>query len=127
MANSKVGRVLRACHQKMIFPGFYYIKNLIQELPFQDQRGTWVVSVHIGVDFVEVKHRKIQSGKPKGIEVSIQAAIPSSPCSQCLPTFLQKGDPEFAFEWELRVRFSRDLEEITKVAVTILELKIAGI
>jgi len=68
--DSKVGRVLRACHQKMIFPGFYYIKNLIPELPFQDQRGTWVVSVHIGSWFVDVRHRKVQAGKPKNIVVS---------------------------------------------------------
>jgi len=58
---SPISGILRALHQKMVFPGFYSIKNnIFDQLPFKDQRGTWFVTVYLKPNSIEVRHRKTQ-------------------------------------------------------------------
>eukprot|EP00005_Dracoamoeba_jomungandri_P000888 CAMPEP_0174251788 /NCGR_PEP_ID=MMETSP0439-20130205/1503_1 /TAXON_ID=0 /ORGANISM="Stereomyxa ramosa, Strain Chinc5" /LENGTH=295 /DNA_ID=CAMNT_0015332201 /DNA_START=64 /DNA_END=951 /DNA_ORIENTATION=+ len=94
-----VGKVMKACHQKMIFSAFYCIKNRIwDKLPFKDKRGTWFIYVLIRPNnVVEIRHRKTQTGKPEGFE--------------------QEGD--FAFSWELRLVTSANMEELESISIHI--------
>jgi len=96
-------KVLKACHQKIVFPGFYHVKSrLFSHLPFKDMRGTWSMSIHLLENHFEVRHRKSQvSQPPKG-----------SP-----PDDL--GD-EFNFEWELRMDFNLEMSEMIDVDVRVV-------
>eukprot|EP01094_Clydonella_sp_ATCC50884_P022463 TRINITY_DN5161_c0_g1_i1.p1 TRINITY_DN5161_c0_g1~~TRINITY_DN5161_c0_g1_i1.p1 ORF type:complete len:323 (+),score=78.84 TRINITY_DN5161_c0_g1_i1:286-1254(+) len=100
--NSRLGAVLRACHQKMVFPGFYSIKNnIFERLPFKDQRGTWHVSVFLRRnDHVEIRHRKTQVSRATGTTAS-----------------------EFEFDWELRITLDKALEQIVDISVVVCDLR----
>lgn len=76
----KLSHILCLCHQKIVFPAYYSIKqNIFDDLPFKDSRGSWVINVFITEEQCTVVHRKMQMAK-------------DSP----------NGDPcEFSFAWEL--------------------------
>mmetsp|Transcript_16608 Transcript_16608/g.27229 ORF Transcript_16608/g.27229 Transcript_16608/m.27229 type:complete len:286 (+) Transcript_16608:171-1028(+) len=62
--DSKIERVLKLCHQKMVFPAFYCIKaKIFDKLPFKDYRGSWDVKIVFLNDNVLVQHSKIQVSK----------------------------------------------------------------
>jgi hypothetical protein len=98
-------KILKACHQKIVFPGFYHVKSrLFSHLPFKDMRGTWSMSIHLLENHFEVRHRKAQvSQPPKG-----------SP-----PDDL--GD-EFNFEWELRMDFDLTMSQMLEVDVRVVTI-----
>eukprot|EP01095_Lingulamoeba_sp_RSL-Kostka_P000832 TRINITY_DN110_c0_g4_i1.p1 TRINITY_DN110_c0_g4~~TRINITY_DN110_c0_g4_i1.p1 ORF type:complete len:293 (+),score=75.62 TRINITY_DN110_c0_g4_i1:213-1091(+) len=103
---SKTERVLKLCHQKMVFPAFYSIKNKIfDELPFKDQRGTWFINIYINDDddTVTVVHSKRQIAK-------------NTEYGQ---------EEEFSFRWELICHLVGDtLEELEDQEIRIAEVKI---
>jgi hypothetical protein len=101
--NSKMMKVLKGCQQKIIFPGFYSVKAVIDSaFPFKDARGTWRVIVVFGTDKVLVKHRKISTSV---------ANVPES-------------GAEFEFKWELVMTFNADLTEMTDVTMVVIDLKV---
>jgi len=62
--DSKIERVLKLCHQKMVFPAFYCIKTKIfDKLPFKDYRGTWDVKIVFLPSNALVQHSKVQVSK----------------------------------------------------------------
>jgi len=74
--------VMKAIHQRIIFPAVYCLKDLLQPSVgrFKDRTGSWTVEIQIGDSGkVIVTHRKEQ-----------QAVNATS-----------KGDPEFEFDWAL--------------------------
>lgn len=86
--DSKIERVLKLCHQKMVFPAFYCIKTKIfDKLPFKDYRGTWDVKIVFLNDNVLVQHSKIQVSKD----------MPAA-----------GEDEEFKFRWCLNLSISGD-------------------
>eukprot|EP00008_Paramoeba_atlantica_P003289 CAMPEP_0201475628 /NCGR_PEP_ID=MMETSP0151_2-20130828/1012_1 /ASSEMBLY_ACC=CAM_ASM_000257 /TAXON_ID=200890 /ORGANISM="Paramoeba atlantica, Strain 621/1 / CCAP 1560/9" /LENGTH=265 /DNA_ID=CAMNT_0047855767 /DNA_START=64 /DNA_END=858 /DNA_ORIENTATION=+ len=103
--SGKTIKILKACHQKIVFPGFYHIKSkFFEQLPFKDMRGTWTMSIHLLENHYEVRHRKTQIAQPaKGASVD---------------------DPggEFNFEWELRMDFDSNMKELLEVDVSILSI-----
>jgi len=103
--------VLKCCHQKIIFPGFYSIKNRIgSQLPFKDKRGTWNLLVYITKSGrVVVKHRKHQLSKSD-----------PRPLDQQTPA----TEGEFFFEWELLLVLSKDLMDLERVDVAMKDLQI---
>lgn len=110
---STTGRVLRACHQKMIFSAFYYIKDRLQgRLPFKDKRGTWLCSIHFGENYVDVRHRKTQVRHACRIQLdgALMAAKMDKPQGY-------DAEGEFTFEWELQIRFGTDMNEISHIGV----------
>jgi len=102
---TKIGRVLKACHQKIVFPAFYSIKSAVyDEMPFKDLRGTWVMSVDVrSGGGIFVNHRKRQRSKAGNAEDA----------------------PEFSFEWQLSLQFDQDVNELKEVKVDILSLEVA--
>jgi len=54
--------VFKAIHQRLIFPAFYCMKDLLQPTvgKFKDQRGSWVVAISIMDGNVIIKHKKRQ-------------------------------------------------------------------
>lgn len=84
--NCKLSNILCLCHQKIVFPAYYSIKNLIHDdLPFKDSRGSWLINVFITEDSCTVIHSKIQMAKD---------------------SLIAGEDPEFSFKWELIAELS---------------------
>jgi len=100
--DSDTAKVLRAMHQKVMFPPFYYIRNKLPTLQFKDQRNTWQVTVCCKKSGIEVRHKKRQEGKP------------------------QQGQTEsdYSFEWELVMKMSKDLSCIDKVRIRLRDLQV---
>jgi len=76
--------VLKTIHQRVIFPAFYCLKDLLQNSVgrFKDRAGSWSVNIQISEGGkVTVTHRKEQQ------------AVTTTP----------KGDPEFEFSWQLMI------------------------
>jgi len=74
--------VMKAIHQRIIFPAVYCLKDLLQPSVgrFKDRTGSWTVEIQIGDSGkVIVTHRKEQQ--------AVNATA--------------KGEPEFEFEWAL--------------------------
>eukprot|EP01098_Paradermamoeba_levis_P013196 TRINITY_DN5968_c0_g1_i1.p1 TRINITY_DN5968_c0_g1~~TRINITY_DN5968_c0_g1_i1.p1 ORF type:complete len:284 (-),score=39.26 TRINITY_DN5968_c0_g1_i1:88-939(-) len=98
--NSKAGQVLKACHQKIIFPGFYLIKSKIYpQLPFRDVRSSWQVYINFHPDHVVIQHRKSQQDKGEAVE--------------------------FQFEWQLEIVLNRDISDIIGVSAQVLSYTIS--
>jgi len=77
---TKLSHILCLCHQKIVFPAYYSIKqNIFDSLPFKDSRGSWVINVFIADDVCTVVHRKTQMAKD----------------------VMAGEEPEFSFDWEL--------------------------
>ena len=62
--DSKVSKILKLTHQKIIFPAFYRVKGMVYKTwPFKDQRGSWNVELHILENGIKVCHSKLQESK----------------------------------------------------------------
>jgi len=72
--------VFKAIHQRLIFPAFYCMKDLLQPTVgrFKDQRGSWVVAIKIIENTVIVKHKKRQQA-----------------------INMTQNNPDFEFTWQL--------------------------
>mmetsp|Transcript_29026 Transcript_29026/g.81203 ORF Transcript_29026/g.81203 Transcript_29026/m.81203 type:complete len:282 (+) Transcript_29026:250-1095(+) len=101
----RMAKILKACHQKIVFPGFYQIKSkLYSQLPFKDLRGTWTMSIHLIKGRIEVRHRKRQ------VSLSKESYNPDNPAG------------EFDFEWELRMVFDSELQFMSNVDVLVVHI-----
>lgn len=100
--DSKIMKVLKACHQKILLPGYYYVKSQIYEdYPFKDYRGSWTIRIVVYSDTVVVIHRKKQQSNS---EVD--------------------GIPDFEFEWELRMGFDKSLSAIQHLSAKVVDMSV---
>jgi len=99
---SKVCNILSLCHQKIVFPAYYSIKeNVFDDIPFKDSRGSWMINVYLTDDTCTVIHSKVQMGKDA----------------------LEGAEPEFSFRWELVARVSgSNFDDLAEVFVRIAEI-----
>jgi len=106
---SRTNAVLRCCHQKLIFPGFYAIKHHIYNtLPFKDQRGTWEVCVDIRANRpVVVRHSKRQQ-----------------PISDTREPAHQTPEQEFTFQWELYIVLNDTFTALDRVGLKLLQVDV---
>merc|ERR1711862_572563 len=90
---TKLSHILCLCHQKIVFPAYYSIKqNIFDSLPFKDSRGSWVINVFIADDVCTVVHRKTQMAKD----------------------VMAGEEPEFSFDWELVIVLTGSTHENMK-------------
>jgi hypothetical protein len=103
-ADSKLCHVLSFCHQKIVFPAYYSIKeNLFEPLPFQDKRGSWAITIDVSEGKCSILHTKIQIGRDK---------------AEC-------GEPEFTFIWELAGHLTGEkLEQLEDITLKVHQLTI---
>jgi len=99
--HTKTMKVLKSCHQKIILPGYYYLKaHFYEEMPFRDKRGSWNIVISINNDNITVMHIKRQQSTAQ----------------------VASGDSEFEFQWELTFTFNSALTEMTNVRVVVTNL-----
>jgi len=100
--HSKICSILSVCHQKIVFPAYYSIKQRVHDqLAFKDSRGSWNIAVHLTEDTCTVVHSKVQMAKDS----------------------LGDADPEFSFRWELvLVLTGENFENLDKVFVRIADI-----
>lgn len=100
---SKLGSVLCLCHQKIVFPAYYSIKqNIFDELPFKDSRGSWLINVYFKDSHCTVVHRKVQMAKDN---------------------VAGEEECEFTFAWELVIELTGELfDNVSQVFVRIPEV-----
>jgi len=100
--------VLKAIHQRIIFPAFYYLKDLLQKDmgKFKDKRGSWSVDIHVGDNgIVKVVHKKRQ----QSVNVTLN------------------NQPEFEFDWNLILTIDIKNKTMSKeIIVNLSELDISG-
>lgn len=101
--DSRFERVLKLCHQKMVFPAFYYLKHRISGLVFKDARGTWDLTVSL-----------LEGGK--------QIRVEHSKCQ--VPRDVLAGEQEeYSFRWTLAVLISGpDLDQLESCTIHIKEI-----
>eukprot|EP01132_Coremiostelium_polycephalum_P006643 gene6643-8219_t len=101
--HSKLMSLLKVCHQKIILPGYYFIKaNLFEDLPFRDKRGSWRMRITFEEDgTVMATHSKRQQS-----------------------TAGSESDPEFEFEWCLSIIFDKEMM-ISNLRVEVVDLIIS--
>jgi len=96
--NSKMMKVLKACHQKILLPGYYFIKSQIYEnYPFKDFRGSWGIKIVVNNEEVTVTHKKRQQSNSE-----------------------TDGSPDFEFDWELRIIFDRAVQRIQYISAKVI-------
>ena len=103
--DSKIHRILCLCHQKIVFPAYYSIKdNIHNDLPFKDCRGSWTISINFEQDGAcDVAHSKVQMAKDANTN----------------------EDAEFSFRWELELHLSGSrLENLDKIETKVVELNL---
>jgi len=102
--DSKFCNILSLCHQKIVFPAYYSIKeNIHDSLPFKDSRGSWTINVYLTEDTCTVVHSKVQMGKDA----------------------VDDAEPEYSFRWELVARISgQKFDKLDEVFVRIAEVTI---
>ncbi|GAM24749.1 hypothetical protein SAMD00019534_079240 [Acytostelium subglobosum LB1] len=100
---SRMIRLLKACHQKIILPAYYFIKaNLFEDLPFRDKRGSWRMQIVFEEDgSMSAVHSKRQQS-----------------------TAGTDAEPEFEFEWTLAIIYDKNIE-ITALKVDVVDLIIS--
>jgi len=101
---TKLCSILSLCHQKIVFPAYYSIKeNIHDDIPFKDSRGSWMINVYLTDDSCTVVHSKVQMGKDA----------------------IEGAEPEFSFRWELVTRVTGpNFDELDEVSVRIPEITI---
>jgi len=96
--NSKLMKVLKACHQKILLPGYYFIKSQIYEhYPFKDFRGSWSIKIVVDTDEVTVTHKKRQQSNSE-----------------------TDGAPDFEFDWELKISFDKNIQRIQRISAKVV-------
>ena len=100
--DSKLCSVLSLCHQKIVFPAYYSIKEKIHDLlAFKDSRGSWSIDVFLTEDTCTVVHSKIQMAKDA----------------------ISEAEPEWSFRWELVISLSgENFGNINEVFVRIADV-----
>jgi len=100
--------VMKAIHQRIIFPAFYCLKDLLQREvgKFKDKRGSWSVDIHItDSGSIVVVHKKRQ----QAVEVTAS------------------NHPEFEFDWELTMKIDLENKSMDKeIKITLSELEVAA-
>jgi len=100
--NSRLCSILSLCHQKIVFPAYYTIKQKVHDqLAFKDSRGSWNINVFLTEETCTVVHSKVQMAK------------------DCLGD----AEPEFSFRWELVVTLrGESLESMDNPLVRIADV-----
>jgi hypothetical protein len=100
--------VMKAIHQRIIFPAFYCLKDILQKEvgKFKDKRGSWSVAIHItDAGTVEVVHKKRQQ------------AVDLTPSDH----------PVFEFDWDLALTINLVTKSIDKnIRISLSELEVAA-
>jgi len=106
--DSKLSKILKLTHQRIIFPAYYRVKGIIYDaLPFKDQRGSWNLDLIMFEDGLKVVHSKLQESK---------SGWPESNDS--------KQPRQFNFGWSLNIFLSADLTEITKLQLFVSKIEL---
>jgi hypothetical protein len=100
--NPKVLNILKLCHQKIIFPAYYYIKYCLgEEIEIRDNRNSWRVNIDVqSSGVVTVKHTKGQRSAGYATEL---------------------GDPMFEFDWELGFMTNSNVTFLEKIWVRLVD------
>lgn len=100
--DSKIYHILCLCHQKIVFPAYYSIKENIQnDLVFKDCRGSWSINILFYDDRCTVVHSKVQIAKDT----------------------MPNEDPEFSFRWELVINLTgSNYDHISGMDVRVAEV-----
>jgi len=96
-------KLLKLCHQKMVFPGYYYLKSfLFEKETFKDKRGSWNVIITFleSERRIHIQHFKVQQSK----------------------VLVNEKRPEFEFTWRLTFTMDFNFDEIIELDVKILSL-----
>jgi len=100
--------VLKTIHQRIIFPAFYCLKDLLQRDmgKFKDKRGSWAVAIHISDQgSVKIVHKKRQQA------VNVTA----------------NNHPEFEFDWDLELLIDLASKQMSKdIVITLSNLDVSA-
>lgn len=94
---------LKLCHQRIIFPAYYYLKHCLgpEFAELRDSRGKWWITINaLSSGEVCVTHRKGQRSAEFATD---------------------QGECEFELEWNLQLLLSQNWAEVKTVAVNVPE------